>query len=95
MKVDVITVDDEAVKIAKWRWWSNWIDIAISDYDSRPWLIQMSVSRANAKRFKAVSITGFRYKASNATQYWRSYTDGRRNKMTEREKIIAQKQSDN
>lgn len=62
MKVDVITVDDEAVKIAKWRWWSNWIDIAISDYDSRPWLIQMSVSRANAKRFKAVSITGFRYK---------------------------------
>jgi len=60
MKVDVLTVND--VVIPKWRWWSNWIDIAIFDYECRPWLIQMRVSRTNAKRFKAISITGGRYK---------------------------------
>lgn len=29
MKVAVLTVDD--VKIRRWHWWSNWIDVAVFD----------------------------------------------------------------
>lgn len=64
MKVDILTIND--VAIPKWRWWSNWIDVAVFDYECRPWLIQMRVSRTNAKRFKAISITGSRYKQTQS-----------------------------
>lgn len=64
MKVSVLTVDDVVIK--NWRWWSDWVDIAIFDYESRPWLVQMSVSRTNAKKFKAISVTGRIYKQTTA-----------------------------
>lgn len=54
MKVDVLTV--EQVSIGKYRWWSNWIDVAVFDYGSCGYLLQMKVSRRNAKRFKAVEM---------------------------------------
>jgi hypothetical protein len=56
MKVNVLQVKD--VTISRWHWWSNWIDIAIYDYECRPWLIQMRVSRTNRKQFKSVCISG-------------------------------------
>lgn len=66
MKVDIITVDD--VIIPNWRWYSMWIDIAVFDFESRPWLIQMRVSRTNAKSFRAVSITGLFYKQTTTRE---------------------------
>lgn len=65
MKVDVITV--EQVQIKKWRWWSNWIDVAVFDYECRPFLVQMCVSRNNKKKFRSVSITGPTYKQAVST----------------------------
>ena len=63
MKVDVITVED--AKIGRWRWFSNWFVVAVFDYECRPWLVQMRVSRTNAKSFRAVSITGRWYKQTS------------------------------
>ena len=66
MKVDVITVAD--VNIKRWRWFSDWVDIAVFDYNCRPWLVQMRVSRTNRKSFRAVSITGIFYKQTSARE---------------------------
>ena len=65
MKINVLTIDD--MTIGKWRWWSNWIDIAVFDYECRPWLLQMRVSRTNAKAFKSISVTGIRYRQTTST----------------------------
>ena len=60
MKVDVIQVED-----AKFRsllsWWSNWIDISVFNHQTEPYLIQMSVSRTNKKKFRSVKISGKSY----------------------------------
>ena len=56
MKVDVVQAADAHFK--KWRWWSNWIDVAVFDYNSTPFLLQMSVSRTNSKRFNAIRMSG-------------------------------------
>lgn len=68
MKVDVITVADATFK-SRWRWWSNWIDVALFNHESLPWLVQMRVSRTNCKEFRSVCITGhcfsFRYATVN------------------------------
>lgn len=53
MKVDVLTVSD--VEIKKWRWWSNWIDVAAFNYGGDGYLLQMKVSRTNSKKFRAVA----------------------------------------
>jgi hypothetical protein len=60
MKVEVLTV--EQVKISRWKWWSNWIDIAVFNYECRPYLIQMRISRTNAKSFRCVSTVGIFYR---------------------------------
>ena len=65
-QVSVLTVCD--VEIKRWRWYSNWIDIAVFDYNSRPWLVQMRISRFNGKQFRSVSMTGFGYKQTTAAQ---------------------------
>jgi|LakMenEpi03Aug12_release.lakeMendotaPanAssembly.Ray.scaffolds.fasta_scaffold2922111_1 hypothetical protein len=56
MKVNVITVED--VKIGRWSWFSKWIDVAVFDYRFRSFLLQMRISRTNAKSFRVVSMTG-------------------------------------
>lgn len=56
MKVDVLTIDDVTFKW--WQWWSNWVDVAVFDYFSTPFLLQMRVSRTNEKMFNAKRITG-------------------------------------
>jgi hypothetical protein len=56
MKVNVITVED--VKIGRWSWFSKWIDVAVFDYRFRPFLLQMRISRTNAKSFRVVSMAG-------------------------------------
>lgn len=66
VKVNVITVED--VPIQKWSWFSRWIDIAVFEYECRPWLVQMRVSRTNAKSFRAVSITGRFYKQTTVRE---------------------------
>ena len=48
-KVDVVTVEE--VKIKKWCWWSNWIDICVFNYAGQGNLLQMRVGRNNAKQF--------------------------------------------
>jgi len=50
MKVTVLTVDD--VKIRRWHWWSNWIDVAVFDFAGAGHLLQMRISRTNAKQFR-------------------------------------------
>ena len=54
MKIDVLTVND--VEIKKWRWWSNWVDVAVFNWGSFGYLLQMKVSRWNSKKFKCVSF---------------------------------------
>ena len=66
MKIDVLTVPGfvrtacNDVEIKKWRWWSNWVDVAVFDHDrnyrSEGYLLQMKVSRRNGKRFKCVPL---------------------------------------
>jgi len=63
-KVNVIT--DIDVEFGKYSWWSKWVDIAVYDYNSVPWLIQMKVSRSNKKKFRSVSMTGIFYKQSTS-----------------------------
>jgi len=62
VKIDVLTVND--VEIKKWRWWSNWVDVAVFDhhhnYSTGAYLLQMKVSRWNGKRFKCVPLKSFR-----------------------------------
>ena len=56
MKVDVIEVS-QAV-FGRFSWWSNWIDVAVFNHGTEPYLIQMSVSRKNKKKFRSVKISG-------------------------------------
>ena len=56
MKVDVIEVS-QAV-FGRFSWWSNWIDVAVFNHSTEPYLIQMSVSRKNKKKFRSVKISG-------------------------------------
>ncbi len=52
MKVDVITIND--ISLPRFRCWSNWIDVAVFNYGGTGHLLQMSVNRRNAKRFRAI-----------------------------------------
>ena len=60
MKVDVLQVADAT--FPRFGWWSNWVDICLYDYYSRPYLLQMRVSRRNAKQFRNVCISGRIYR---------------------------------
>lgn len=55
MKVNVLT--DLDVTFKKYFWWSKWVDIAVFDANKNAYLIQMSVSRLNKKKFRSVSIS--------------------------------------
>lgn len=58
MKVDVLQVAQAEFK--KFSWWSNWVDVAVYNWaGDQGYLLQMKVSRTNAKRFKSRSVTGF------------------------------------
>lgn len=54
MKVDVIQASE--CNFGKLSWWSNWIDIAVVNHSSVALLVQMKVSRTNAKKFKCTAI---------------------------------------
>ena len=61
-KVNVLTVDDVAFK--KWHWWSCWIDIAVFDISpisghTKCYLLQMRISRSNAKQFKTRAMPNY------------------------------------
>lgn len=64
MKVDVLTVNE--ISIPEWRWWSNWIDVAVFNFGGGGYLLQMKVSRRNSKRFKAVALKAA-HNAAHAT----------------------------
>jgi len=55
-KVDVLTVED--VNIKRFRWWSNWVDVAVFNYGGYGWLLQIKISRTNKKKFNAVEFKG-------------------------------------
>jgi hypothetical protein len=56
MKVNVLQMTE--VKFKRWRWWSDWIDIAVFNYNVVPWLVQMKISRTNRKAFRVTSMIG-------------------------------------
>lgn len=56
MKVNTTNIEGATFK--RFRYWSDWIDISIFTYAGNAYLIQMSVSRSNKKRFRSVSVTG-------------------------------------
>jgi hypothetical protein len=51
-KVDVLQVAD--VSIGWFSWWSKWVDVCVFDWASDGYLLQMRVSRTNAKKFQAI-----------------------------------------
>lgn len=55
-KVTVMSADQATFR--PYRWWSNWIDVAVYTHDSRVYLLQMSISKTNRKRFVSTNITG-------------------------------------
>lgn len=57
MKVDVLQVQDVKFN-SGFSWWSDWVDICIYDYENTPFLLQMSVSRTNKKKFISTRISG-------------------------------------
>ena len=56
-KVDVLTSKDVTFK--KYRWWSDWVDIAVLNHSYTGYLLQMKVSRTNAKKFNAIPMEGY------------------------------------
>ncbi|MEE9351536.1 MAG: hypothetical protein V3U78_04695 [Thiotrichaceae bacterium] len=48
MKVDVLQVGD-AKFAGRFSWWSKWVDVAVFDFDYEGYLLQMRISRLNAK----------------------------------------------
>ncbi len=56
MKVNVLQVADAT--FPHFAWWSNWVDVAMFNHDCLPWLLQMRVSRRNAKQFRSRCVTG-------------------------------------
>jgi hypothetical protein len=68
MKVDVLQVKDAEFK-HKFCFWSNWVDVAVFDYESTPYLLQMRVNRFNKKMFNAMRITGkYMYRQATCSQ---------------------------
>lgn len=57
MKVDILQVD-QAKFHSFMHFWSNWVDVAMYDYNSTPFLLQMSISRFNRKKFRSTRVTG-------------------------------------
>lgn len=65
MKINVLQVE-QAKFHSFMHFWSNWVDVAVYDCSSTPFLLQMSVSRFNRKRFRSTRMTGtFWYRQSN------------------------------
>ncbi len=60
MKIDVIQAKD--AKFKRFSYWSDWIDIAVFQYDYTPFLLQMRVNRFNKKKFKSIRISGLVYR---------------------------------
>lgn len=58
MKVNIFQITDAS--FVKFSWWSNWIDVSVFDFSFEPYLVQMSVSRRNKKKFRCINITGNR-----------------------------------
>lgn len=44
------------IKFRKFHFWSDWIDMGVFDYASTGYLLQMSTSRFNSKKFKCVPL---------------------------------------
>lgn len=57
MKVDILQVKDAKFNNGL-SWWSEWVDICIYDFKCTPFLLQMSVSRTNKKKFRSTRISG-------------------------------------
>lgn len=53
-KVNVLQVED--VKFGRFSRWSNWVDVCVFDRLGHGYLLQMKVSRRNAKKFRCVEF---------------------------------------
>ncbi|MBM7070889.1 hypothetical protein JQC92_02385 [Shewanella sp. 202IG2-18] len=56
MKVNVLQVEGATFR-SKLSWWSNWVDVAVFNHGSHGYLLQMSMSRNNKKRFRDIEMT--------------------------------------
>ena len=65
MKVDVLQAKDVSFKW--YQYWSDWVDIAVFNYGGYGYLLQMIVSRTNAKKFKCVAMKSIINTAHAAT----------------------------
>ena len=65
MKVDVIEVSEAG--FGRFSWWSNWVDVAVFDYGSDSYLIQMKVSRKNKKKFRNTKLSGRFYQLAEVS----------------------------
>ena len=59
MSIKILQIED--AQFGRWAWWSNWIDFAAIDHEGEPYLVQMSMSRRNKKRFRCVKASGNRW----------------------------------
>lgn len=67
MKVDVIQAKDIAFK--RFCWWSDWIDVSVIGYAGDAHLLQMKVSRFNAKKFSCITMkSSFRSAAAKVSE---------------------------
>lgn len=67
MKVNVLQVHDAKFHNC-FHYWSKWVDVCLYDFQSTPFLLQMSVSRLNKKKFRSVRVTGsITYRQARAT----------------------------
>ncbi len=54
MKVNVLTNLD--VEFTRFSRWSCWIDVSVFDYQGDGYLLQMKISKRNAKKFRCVKF---------------------------------------
>ena len=56
MKVNVLQVEQATFR-SKLSRWSNWVDVAVFEHGRSSYLLQMSISRANKKKFRDIKLT--------------------------------------
>ena len=65
MKVDVVQVKDAEFRY-KWSYWSMWIDVCVYKFGYDGYLLQMSVSRTNRKKFRSAPYSASPFKSVDA-----------------------------
>ncbi len=49
-------ITEANLKFRSYRYWSDWVDMGLFNYGGDGYLLQMSVSRFNGKKFRGVPL---------------------------------------